>query len=260
MAVTDPDVPVYQGTSMFLVPTDTPGIEIIRNVGLGGERAGRGLARVRALQPGPRARRQPARRRGSGVRDRADAARRWPHPPRDAHHRRRASEAFDMMCERALSRVDAGRGAREEADGAGEDRRLLHPARAVPAAGAPRGVEDRPGRWRTRRAREIAVVKVLTPKVLHDIVYRGAAHPRLARHVERDAAHRDVVDDAGHGHRRRSDRGAQGDDRPPGAEGVLSRRRASSRARTCRRGRRRPASGSPTCSSTKSHSTDTTTL
>src|SRR5262245_62152552 len=42
MAVTDPDVPVYQGTSMFLVPTDTPGIEIIRNVGLGAEAPGEG--------------------------------------------------------------------------------------------------------------------------------------------------------------------------------------------------------------------------
>src|SRR5260370_12617317 len=37
MAVTDPDVPVFQGTSMFLVPTSTPGIEILRNVGLGSE-------------------------------------------------------------------------------------------------------------------------------------------------------------------------------------------------------------------------------
>ena len=37
MAVTDPDVSVYQGTSMFLVPTSTPGVDIIRNVGLGAE-------------------------------------------------------------------------------------------------------------------------------------------------------------------------------------------------------------------------------
>src|SRR5690606_10637751 len=37
MVVTDPDVPVYKGTSMFLVPTDTPGVNIVRNVGLYGE-------------------------------------------------------------------------------------------------------------------------------------------------------------------------------------------------------------------------------
>jgi acyl-CoA dehydrogenase len=35
MAVTDPDVPVHRGTSMFLVPADTPGLEIIRRTGLG---------------------------------------------------------------------------------------------------------------------------------------------------------------------------------------------------------------------------------
>ena len=38
MAVTDPDVSAYQGMSMFLVPTDTPGVDIVRNVGLGNER------------------------------------------------------------------------------------------------------------------------------------------------------------------------------------------------------------------------------
>ena len=37
MVVTDPDNPPYQQQSMFLVPTDTPGVEIVRNVGLGYE-------------------------------------------------------------------------------------------------------------------------------------------------------------------------------------------------------------------------------
>src|SRR6202167_488562 len=37
MAVTNPDVSAYKGMSMFLVPTDTPGVEIVRNVGLMGE-------------------------------------------------------------------------------------------------------------------------------------------------------------------------------------------------------------------------------
>ena len=53
MAVSDPDVSVYQGTSMFLVPTDTPGIEIIRNVGLSNDREGEArwtkAARIEAL-------------------------------------------------------------------------------------------------------------------------------------------------------------------------------------------------------------------
>src|SRR5207244_11747714 len=37
MAVTNPDVSPYTGMSMFLVPTDTPGVNIERNVGLYGE-------------------------------------------------------------------------------------------------------------------------------------------------------------------------------------------------------------------------------
>ena len=42
MAVTNPDVSPYKGMSMFLVPSDTPGIDIVRNVGLAGEAAEEG--------------------------------------------------------------------------------------------------------------------------------------------------------------------------------------------------------------------------
>ena len=42
MVVTNPDVSAYQGMSMFLVPTDTPGVKIERNIGLYGERADEG--------------------------------------------------------------------------------------------------------------------------------------------------------------------------------------------------------------------------
>ena len=37
MAVTNPEVSAYQGMSMFIVPADTPGVNIIRNVGTGTE-------------------------------------------------------------------------------------------------------------------------------------------------------------------------------------------------------------------------------
>jgi acyl-CoA dehydrogenase len=37
MAVSNPEISPYQGMSMFLVPTDTPGVNIVRNVGLWGE-------------------------------------------------------------------------------------------------------------------------------------------------------------------------------------------------------------------------------
>ncbi|OLT31415.1 acyl-CoA dehydrogenase [Actinomadura sp. CNU-125] len=42
MVVTDPDVPVHRGSSMLLVPRGTPGMEMVRQVGLGGEPIGEG--------------------------------------------------------------------------------------------------------------------------------------------------------------------------------------------------------------------------
>ena len=40
MAVTDPDGPPYQRMSMFIVPTKTPGVEIVRDVGVFGQKSG----------------------------------------------------------------------------------------------------------------------------------------------------------------------------------------------------------------------------
>ena len=37
MVVAQPDAPPHQKMSMFLVPSDTPGVNIVRNVGLGTE-------------------------------------------------------------------------------------------------------------------------------------------------------------------------------------------------------------------------------
>ncbi|RJF91690.1 acyl-CoA dehydrogenase family protein [Noviherbaspirillum saxi] len=42
MCVTNPDVPIYKGASMFLVPADTPGVNILRNTGVHGEPVGEG--------------------------------------------------------------------------------------------------------------------------------------------------------------------------------------------------------------------------
>jgi acyl-CoA dehydrogenase len=42
MVITNPDVPVHQGASMFLVPRDTPGLNIVRLAGLGHEPLGHG--------------------------------------------------------------------------------------------------------------------------------------------------------------------------------------------------------------------------
>ncbi|MER5430037.1 acyl-CoA dehydrogenase family protein [Streptomyces sp. NPDC002588] len=43
MVVTDPDVPVHQGASMILIPAGTPGMEMVRGTGMGGEPLGEGV-------------------------------------------------------------------------------------------------------------------------------------------------------------------------------------------------------------------------
>ena len=109
MVVTDPDNPPYQQQSMFLVPTDTPGVEIVRNVGLGyesetddhGSHAYVRYNNVRVPKDnllGPR---------GGGfivAQTRLGGGR--------IHHAMRTSgrvqRIFDMMCERAISRTTQG--------------------------------------------------------------------------------------------------------------------------------------------------------
>jgi acyl-CoA dehydrogenase len=107
MVVTDPDAPRGKGMSMFLIPTDTPGVIIERNVGLAGDRLGEGshalirYAGVRvpadAMLGGENQAFVIAQTRLGGGR---------------IHHAMRtigqAQKALDMMCERALSRFTAG--------------------------------------------------------------------------------------------------------------------------------------------------------
>ncbi len=108
MAVTDPDVSPYKGMSMFLVPSDAPGVNIVRNVGLANEqKLGDGFhatihyedVRVPAdaVLGGEGQAFAIAQTRLGGGR---------------IHHAMRtiglAKKALDMMCERALSRSTQG--------------------------------------------------------------------------------------------------------------------------------------------------------
>ena len=172
MVVTNPDVSAYQGMSMFLVPTDTPGVNIVRNVGLYGERDDEGshalihYDNVRVPDPGT------ARRRGPGVRHRPDPPRRRPDPPRDAHHRP-VPKAMDMMCERALSRETAGSLLSDKqvvqgyiADSYAQLMQfrlmVLYTAWEI----------DKYNDYKKVR-KDIAAVKVVMPTVLHDIAWRA---------------------------------------------------------------------------------------
>jgi len=171
MAVTDPEVPVYQGTSMFLVPTDTPGIEIIRNVGLGSEPPGEGShAYVRYNHV-----RVPAENL-LGEEGQAFVIAQTRLGGGRIHHAMRTiavcKKAFDMMCERALSRHTQGEVLAKKqmvqemiADSYIELQsfrlQVLYAAWKIDQVGG------------AKARREIAVVKVLTPQVLHDIAYRA---------------------------------------------------------------------------------------
>jgi acyl-CoA dehydrogenase len=170
MAVTDPDVPVYQGTSMFLVPAGTPGMEIIRRTGLGWDPEGTGnhpYVRYSGV-------RVPAENLLGGE-GQAFAIAQTRLGGGRLHHAMRTvgmvSRCFDMLCERVLSRSTQGELlARKQltqekvADAWIEltqfRLQVLHASWAFDTKGA-RGAR-----------REIAGVKVATPKVFHEAVMR----------------------------------------------------------------------------------------
>ncbi|GIW40236.1 MAG: acyl-CoA dehydrogenase [Candidatus Binatia bacterium] len=171
MAVTNPDVSPYKGMSMFLVPTDTPGLKILRNVGLMTERPEEGThaylqfddVRVPAenlLGPEGAAFEIAQTRLGGGR----------------IHHAMRTvgmcQKAFDMMCERVLSRETQGSLLAEKqsvqnyvADSWIELQQfrllVLHTAWLID-----RGEKD-------KARTQIAAVKVATARILHDIVFRS---------------------------------------------------------------------------------------
>lgn len=105
MAVTDPEAPPYQRMSMFIVPADTSGIEIIRNYGFYGE-PDDSHAHLRWQNV-----RVPAENMLGDQGDAFVVAQVRLGGGRMHHAMRvlaQASRAFDMMCERAVSRFTKG--------------------------------------------------------------------------------------------------------------------------------------------------------
>jgi acyl-CoA dehydrogenase len=167
MAVTDPDAPTYERFSMILVPTDTPGFEIVRVVPVMGETAG-GHCEVRfndARVPltnllGPRGQAFKIAQKRLG-------------PGRIFHCMRwlgQAQRAFELLVERALSRVTFGGPLADKqtvqnwiADSAAE----IQAARLLTlnaAAKIDAGDEARV---------EISLIKFYGAKVLHDVIDRA---------------------------------------------------------------------------------------
>ncbi len=172
MAYTDRGAGPYRGMSMFLVPTSTAGVKIERNIGLLHEAADDGAhalihydgARVPAdnLLGGEGQAFAVAQTRLGGGR---------------VHHAMRtvglAQKALDMMCERALSRHTKGSVLADKqavqafiADSYAELQQfrlyVLYTAAQI----------DRHHDYKRVR-KDVAAIKALTPKVLHDVVQRA---------------------------------------------------------------------------------------
>ncbi|CAN5506554.1 acyl-CoA dehydrogenase family protein [soil metagenome] len=172
MAVTNPDARTRDKMSLFIVPAETPGVEIVRNVGVGGESGDHGThgyvrytdVRVpldHVLGGEGQAFAIAQTRLGGGR----------------IHHAMRtialARKAFDMMCERAVSRQtrqgplgDLQMTQEKIADSwiQIEQFRLLVLRTAW--------LIDKHHDYQKVR-RDIAAVKVAMPQVLHDVVQRA---------------------------------------------------------------------------------------
>jgi acyl-CoA dehydrogenase len=172
MAVSNPDVSPYKGMSMFLVPSDTPGIKIERHIGLMTESRDEGMhalihydnVRVPAdaLLGGEGQAFVIAQTRLGGGR---------------VHHAMRTvgvcQRALDMMCERVLSRETQGTVLADKQmvqSDIAESYAQLAQFRLLVLYTA--WEIDKYKDYRRVR-KNIAAIKFLTPKVLQDIVYRS---------------------------------------------------------------------------------------
>src|SRR5437016_221835 len=173
MAVTDPAAGPYERASMFVVPTDTPGVKRLRNIPTmagGHERFGYGHSEI--LYEDVRVPRDSIiGRPGEGFK----IAQLRLGPGRIHHCMRwlgQARRAFDLLCERALQReAFGGRLAQKQtvqnwiADSAAE----MQAARLMTLHAA--WVIDRDGASAARK--EIALIKFFGAKVLHDVIDRA---------------------------------------------------------------------------------------
>ncbi len=170
MAVTDPEAPPYQRMSMFIVPVETPGVEMIRHVGVGMEGEGaHAYIRYNNVRV-PRDHLLGEIGQGFIVAQTRLGGGRIHHAMRTVGKIRRA---FDMMCERALSRETQGE--------------VLAKKQMVQAMIADSWIDieqfrlfvlhtawkiDKVKNYKAVRA-DISAVKVQMPKVYHDVYARA---------------------------------------------------------------------------------------
>ncbi|MEZ5179845.1 MAG: acyl-CoA dehydrogenase family protein [Acidimicrobiales bacterium] len=171
MAVTDPDVSPYRGMSMFLVPSDAPGIQVLANIGLGHEPWGEGMhAHVRYDSV-----RVPAENLLGGEGQAFVVAQTRLGGGRIHHAMRAVAMArrqLDVMCERALSRQTKGEALAEKQlvqDAVADSWIQLQSFRLMVLHTA--WLIDQSSTAEARR--QIAACKVLAAEVLSDIARRA---------------------------------------------------------------------------------------
>ncbi len=170
MAVTDPDATPYRKLSSFIVPADAPGVNIVRNVGVGDEPEGsHAYIRYQDVRI-PKDHLLANRGDGFVVAQTRLGGGRIHHAMRTIGQVRRA---FDLMCERALSRNTQGS--------------VLADKQMVQEKIADSWIEIEQFRllvlrtaWRIDRykdylkvRKDISAVKAQMPKVFHDVVVRA---------------------------------------------------------------------------------------
>ena len=180
MAITDPDVSIYQGASMFLVPTDTPGVNMTRHIGLAGESEDEAHARPHPLRGRAGAGREPARegRARPSPSPRPDWAAGGsitpcaPWPPASG-----PSTCCASACSAARPRAACWPGSSSS--------RGTSPTPTPSSSSSASSSCTRRGRSTRSRTtgstrKNIAAIKALTPKVAHDAVWRSMhAHGAL---------------------------------------------------------------------------------
>ncbi|ALE73127.1 MULTISPECIES: acyl-CoA dehydrogenase family protein [unclassified Pseudonocardia] len=175
MVVTDPDAPPYQRASMIVVPTDTPGVDVARDIPVmdhpevGGELYG-GHAEV--FYRGVRV---PAENLVGNEGDGFRLAQQRLGPGRIHHAMRwlgQSQRAFDMLCERAVSRTASGSRLADKQmvqDMIATSAAEMQAARLLTLQAA--WTMDRVGASNARV--EIGMIKYWGARVLHDVIDRA---------------------------------------------------------------------------------------
>jgi acyl-CoA dehydrogenase len=178
MAVTNPDVHPYQGSSMLVVPTDTPGVTVVRDVPTMGDPnhvTGRPGGHAEVLYEEARVPLDHLVGGDAGLGQGFALAQKRLGPGRIHHAMRwlgQSQRAFDMLCERAVSRYTHGSTLAEKQmiqDWIAESATEMQAARLLTLHAA--WTMDQVGASRSRV--EIAMIKFWGARVLYNVIDRA---------------------------------------------------------------------------------------